>query len=145
MKTLSFDEIDEGTQIPGLSIEADILRLIKYAGSTWNFYLLHLDGKFAKEKGFRDVNIPGPFYGALLAKMMTAWTGDIATLKKLGYSVTEMGFVNDTLYASGIVANKCREFDECLVNCRIWIQNQDDVRIVTGSALLSFLQNRSRL
>lgn len=142
MKQLFFEDIDVGTQIPILVNKIDLLQLIRYSAVTWNFYLLHLEKEFAQKKGFKDVNIPAPFYGAFLAAMMTKWTGDPGRLKKLDYTVKVMGFPGDTLSGKGTVVKKYREAGQNLVDCDIWVENQDGVKVSPGSATISLLSNQ---
>jgi acyl dehydratase len=127
MKGLCFEDVEVGTHIPDLVKKVDLLQLIRYSAATWNFYLLHLEREFARRKGFRDVNIHAPFYGA----------GDPGRLKKLEYSVKVMGFPGDTLTGKGAVAKKYRDGDKNLVDCDIWVENQDGVKVSPGSATIS--------
>jgi acyl dehydratase len=137
MKQLFFEEVDVGTEIPSLRNRVDLLQLIRYSAATWNFFLLHLEKEFAQKQGFKDANIPAPFYGAFLAKMMTQWIGDPGRLKKLGYRVTVMGFPGDTFVSKGKVIKKYQEGGESLVDCETWIENQDGVKVVPASATVS--------
>ena len=137
MKRLFFEDVEVGTHIPNVVKKVDLLQLIRYGAATWNFYLLHLDREFANRKGFRDANIPAPFYGAFLATMMTGWADDPGRLKKLNYSVKVMGFPGDTLNGKGTVVKKYRNGGENLVDCDIWVENQDGVKVSPGSATIS--------
>jgi acyl dehydratase len=137
MKRLFFEDVKVGDHIPNVVKKVDLLQLIRYAAATWNFYLLHLDREFARRKGFRDANVPAPFYGAFLATMMAGWAGDPGSLKKLNYSVKVMGFPGDTLTGKGTVLKKYRDGEENLVDCDIWVENQDGVKVSPGSATIS--------
>lgn len=137
MKRLFFEDVEVGTHIPNLVKKVDLLQLIRYSAATWNFYLLHLEREFAHKKGVRDANIHAPFYGAFLATMMTRWAGDPGRLKKLKYTVKVMGFPGDTLNGKGTVVKKYRDGGENLVDCDIWVENQDGVKVGPGSATIS--------
>jgi acyl dehydratase len=137
MKRLFFEDVEVGAHIPNVVKNVDLLQLVRYAAATWNFYLLHLDREFARRKGFRDANIPAPFYGAFLATVMTGWAGDPGRLKKLNYAVKVMGFPGDTLIGKGTVVKKYRNGDENLVDCDIWVENQEGVKVSPGSATIS--------
>lgn len=137
MGQLFFEDVDVGAKVPDLVRDVSLSQLFKYSAATWNFYLLHLEKEFAQKKGGKDVNIHAPFYGAFLASMMTAWTGDPGRLKKLGYTVKVMGFPGDTFIGRGQVTRKYREASGNLVDCEIWIDNQDGVEVATGSATVS--------
>jgi acyl dehydratase len=137
MRQLFFEEVDVDTEIKSLSNRVDLLQLIRFSAATWNFFLLHLEKEFAQRQGFKNANIHAPFYGAFLAKMMTHWIGDPGRLKKLGYKVTVMGFPGDTLIGKGKVIKKYQEGGENLVDCKIWIENQDGVKVALASATVS--------
>ena len=132
-----FEDIDVGFQIPSFVSQINLLQLIRYAAVSWNFYLLHVEKEFAQRKGFKDVNIPAPFYGAFLATTITRWTGNPMSLKKLSYAVKVMGFPGDTLTGSGTVVRKYQEAGKNLADCDIWVENQDGVKVARGSATIS--------
>lgn len=143
MKELLFEDVDTGIHIPSLVKKIHLLDLMKYSAATWNFYLLHLEKEFAQKEGFKDANVHGPLFGALLATMMTQWIGDPGGLKKLVYSARAMGFPGDTLTACGAVMKKYQEAGENLVDCEVWIENQDGVKLVPGTVTAS-LPSRNR-
>ena len=137
MRQIFFEDVDVNTEIPGSANKVTLLRLIMYAAATWNMYLLHTDKEFARRQGFKDANIPACLYGTFLSTMMTKWAGDPGRLKKLGYAVKVMGFPGDILTVSGTVVKKYREAGENLVDCDIWVENQDGVKVAPGSATIA--------
>lgn len=137
MEHLFFEDVDVGTEIPRLVKKVNLLQLLRYSAATWNFFLLHLEKEHAQKKGFKDVNIHASLYGAFLAQMITNWIGDPGGLKKLGYKVTIMGFPGDTLICNGKVVKKCQRAGENLVDCYIWVENQDGVKVAAASATVS--------
>ncbi len=137
MKQVFFEDVDVNTEIPGSTNKVTLLQLIKYAAATWNMYLLHTDKEFAQKQGFKDANIPASFYGVSLSTMMTKWAGGPGRLKKLGYAVKVMGFPGDTLTVKGTVVRKYQEAGENLVDCDIWVENQDGLKVAPGSATVA--------
>jgi acyl dehydratase len=137
MGQLFFEDVHVGAHIPSLVNRVNLLRLIRYSAVTWNFYLLHLDKEFAQKKGFKDVSIHASFYGAFLATMMTKWTGDPGRLKKLGYTLKVMGFPGYTLVGRGTAIKNYREAGENLLDCDIWVENQNGVTVAPAWATIS--------
>lgn len=137
MKQLLFEDTEVGTQIPSLVNKVNLLQLIKYSAATWNFYLPHLEKEFAQKLGFKDANIHAPFYGAFLTTTITKWIGDPGRLKKLRYTVRVMGFPGDTLISNGTVVKKYREAGLNLIDCEIWVENHEGIKVTTGSATIS--------
>ena len=143
MTQVHFEDVDVGMQIPSWVNEIDLLKLIRYAAVSWNFYLLHLEKEFAQRKGFKDVNIPAPYYGSFLASMMTKWTGDPGSLKKLSYTVKVMGFPGDTLIGKGTVIKKYQDGGKNLVECDIWVENQEGVKVAPGFAVIALASKKT--
>ncbi len=137
MEQLFFEEVEVGTEIPSVVSKVSLLNLMKYAAATWNFFLVHIDKEFAKKQGFKDVNIAAPYFGASLAKMITEWMGNRGRLKKLSYRITVMCFAGDTLICKGKVIKKYREAGYNLVDCDIWVENQDGAKVAPASATMS--------
>ena len=137
MEELFFEDVDAGAAIPNVVRKISLIDLMKYSAATWNFYLLHVEKEFAQKKGFKDVNVHGPLFGALLATTMTQWVGDPGGLKKLAYSARGMGFPGDTLTAKGTVVKKYQEAGENLVDCEVWVENQEGVKLVPGTATVA--------
>jgi acyl dehydratase len=137
LKQLFFEEVNIGTEITASVDKINLLRLMRYAAATWNFFLIHIDKEFARKQGFKDANIPAPLYGAFLAKMMTNWIAPRGRLKTLGYRVTVMGFPGDTLICKGKVAKKYQQAGENLVDCDIWVENQEGEKVAPASATVS--------
>lgn len=134
---LCFEEVHPGMTIPSIIQEVTLIQLLRYAGATWNFYLLHLEKDFAQKKGFKDVNIHAPFFGAFLATMMNRWTGDPGCLRRLSYTIKEMGFPGDILKGMGKVTRKYVDSGRNLVECEVWVENQEGAMLVLGSATVS--------
>jgi len=137
MDQLFFEDVDVGTQIPILVNKISLLQLIRYSAVTWFFYLLHLEKEYAQKKGFKDISIPAPFYGAFLSTMVTNWIGDPGRLKKVGYTVKVMGFPGDILSGRGSVIKKYQRSGENFLDCDIWVENQDGIKVAPGSATVS--------
>ena len=137
MKQLLFGNVEVDQQIPPMKINLDVIDLVKYSAATWNFYLLHIEKDYAQKKGFKDINMHAPFYGAVISSMLTRWTGDPGALRKQNYAVKKMAYPGDTLRISGKVIEKCIISEENQVRCDTWVENQDDIKIASGSALIA--------
>lgn len=137
MEQLFFEEVEVGTEIPSVVRKVNLLNLMKYAAATWNFFLIHIDKEFANKQGFQDVNIAAPYFGASLTKMITDWMRNQGRLKKLSYRVIIMCFAGDTLICKGRVIKKYKEAGYNLVDCDIWVENQDGVKVAPATATVS--------
>lgn len=137
MKQIYFEDVDLGTLIPEFTRKISLLDLVQYSASTWNFYLMHIEKDFAQKSGFRDANIHAPFFGAFFATMISKWIGDPGRLIKLEYRVNKMGFPGDTITGKGTVISKYCDSGKNLIECDIWVENQHETKVATGSVTLS--------
>jgi acyl dehydratase len=129
-----FEDIKEGAEIPTFVKRINLLEMVRYSAATWNFYLLHIEKEYAQKKGFKDANIPAPFFGALMATMLTRWTGYSLCLRRLSYEVKVMGFPGDEFFFKGRVTKKYEEAGDHLAECDLWVENQNGVKVAAGSS-----------
>lgn len=139
MKKVSFSKISVGDEIPELVKKVALLDLIQYAAATWNSFLLHIDKEFAQNQGFKQANIPAPYFGACLTKLVSDWIKDPGQIKKLGYRVIRMSFVDDTLKFKGKVSKKYQEAGQNFMDYDLWVENQEGVQVATATATVSLL------
>jgi acyl dehydratase len=139
MEKVSFSKISVGDEIPELVKKVTLLDLVQYAAATWNFFLAHIDKGFAQKQGFQQVNIPAAYFGACLTKLVSDWIKDPGQIKKLGYRVIRMSFVDDTLKFKGKVSKKYQEAGQNFVDCELWVENQEGVQVATATAAVSLL------
>jgi acyl dehydratase len=139
MEKVSFSKVSVGDEIPELVKKVTLLDLLQYAAATWNFFLIHINKEFAQKQGFKQANIAAPYFGACLTKLLSDWIRDPGQIKKLGYRVTRMSFVDDTLKFKGKVSKKYQEAGLNFVDCELWVENQEAVQVATATATVSLL------
>lgn len=132
----SIESVQIGQQIPPLEVKLDLIKLLRYSAATWNFYLLHLEKEFAQATGSPDVNVHAPFFGAVMATMLSGWTGAPAAIKKLKYSVNRMGFPGDTLTFKGEVCDTLTADSRDWKVCELEVLNQNGDLLAQGTATL---------
>lgn len=140
MEKVSFSKISVGDEIPELVKKVTLLDLIQYAAATWNFFLVHFDKESAQKQGFKQANIPAAYFGACLTKLVSDWIKDPGQIKKLGYRVTRMSFVDDTLKFKGRVSKKYHNSGQNFVDYELWVENQEGVQVATATATVSLLR-----
>ena len=136
MTNKNIDSAQVGQQIPSLEVKLDLIKLMRYSAATWNFYLLHLEKEFAVASGSKDVNAHAPLFGALMATMLSDWTGMPAAIKQLRYSVKKMGYPGDTLRFNGKVTDTSSDTDGDWKVCELRVENQNGLMLAGGSAIL---------
>ncbi|MEU5418637.1 MaoC family dehydratase [Streptomyces sp. NPDC001407] len=87
--SISYDDVEIGTELPVQSFPVTRATLVRYAGASGDFNPIHWNEKFAKEVGLPDVIAHGMFTMAEAARVVTDWTGDPGALVEYGVRFTK--------------------------------------------------------
>ncbi|MCM2578610.1 MaoC family dehydratase [Streptomyces meridianus] len=87
--TISYDDVEVGTELPARSFPVSRAALVRYAGASGDFNPIHWNEKFAKEVGLPDVIAHGMFTMAEAARVVTDWAGDPAAVVDYGVRFTK--------------------------------------------------------
>lgn len=75
-----YDEVEIGTQIPARDVTITRLDLIRYAGASGDFNVIHWNERIARSVGLPDVIAHGMFTMAQAGRLITDWIVDPAAL-----------------------------------------------------------------
>ena len=142
MEQRYFEDIEEGSEVPTLRKDPTSQQLVKYAGASGDFYQIHYDVNFAKNNGLPDIILHGALKNAFLGQLMTDYVGFDGTLKKLSCQYRAMDIPGTPVFAKGNVVKKYVEENENIVECEIWLENEEGQKTTPGYAIVS-LPNRS--
>ncbi len=131
---LYWDDIQEGDRLPELPKNATTEQLVKWAGSSLDFYQIHYDKDFALANELPGLIIHGALKNAWLAQLVTDWIGAEGTLRKLKVQYRGMDGPGDPLLCKGTVSKKYVDNDRLLVDCEIWLENSKGEKTTPGSA-----------
>jgi len=103
--------VAEGTEIAAVSYPATRLSLIKYAGASGDFNVIHWNERIARSVGLPNVIAHGMFTMAQAGRYVTDWAGDAGALVEFGVRFSAMVVVPDddtgaTIEVSGTVEEK---------------------------------------
>ena len=121
--TITWDSVDIGTELPALSFTLHRLDLIKYAGASGDFNIIHWNERFATEVGLPGVIAHGMLTMAEAVRVVTDWTGDPGSVVEYGVRFTRPVPVPDT--DAGAVLD---------VSGKVTAKNDDGTVTVTLSA-----------
>ena len=121
--TITWDSVDIGTELPALSFTLHRLDLIKYAGASGDFNIIHWNERFATEVGLPGVIAHGMLTMAEAVRVVTDWTGDPGSVVEYGVRFTRPVPVPDT--DAGAVLD---------VSGKVTAKNDDSTVTVTLSA-----------
>jgi acyl dehydratase len=131
-----YEDIEVGSELPGLVKYPTTTQLVKYAGASGDFYQIHYDKDFAVASGLPGVIVHGWLTLAFLGQMMTDWLGDSGTLVKLNGSYRGINKVNEDITCNGKVVKKYIEEGRQLARLEIWAENPQGEKTVTGNAVV---------
>jgi len=104
-----------GTEVPLLERKLDLVRMIAYAGATWDWARLHYDPAYVAERNLPAPVIDGQMLGALLSEALLDWLGPRAFVRKLNFRLRAMVFAGDTVQCQGEVTALAEAGDYGLV------------------------------
>ena len=84
MTTPRYDETLAGTEIPPRQYQVTRLDLVRYAGASGDFNVIHWNERIAKAVGLPDVIAHGMLTMALAGRFLTEWAGDPGAVAEFG-------------------------------------------------------------
>jgi acyl dehydratase len=74
--TVNYDDVEVGTQLPAQAFAVKRVDLVKYAGASGDFNIIHWNERTAKAVGLPNVIAHGMFTMAEAGRVITDWAGD---------------------------------------------------------------------
>lgn len=133
---LYYEDIIEGSELPGLVKYPTTMQLVKYAAASGDYYQIHYDKDFALANGLPGVIVHGWLALAFLGQMLTDWLGEKGTLLKLSGSYRGMNKVHEDIICNGKVIKKYVEDGRNLAKVEIWAENPQGEKTVAGNAVV---------
>ncbi len=73
---IDYDQVEVGDQLPSLTVPVSRLDVIRYAGASRDFNIIHWNERFARAVGLPNVIAQGMFTMAVAGRIVTDWLGD---------------------------------------------------------------------
>jgi acyl dehydratase len=93
--TVTYDGVTKGTELPARSYRVTRLDLVKYAGASGDFNVIHWSDRAARAVGLPDVIAHGMYTMAQAGKFVTEWAGDPGAVTDFGVNFSAMVPVPD--------------------------------------------------
>jgi len=105
----AFDDVEVGTELPPRTFPVIRADLVRYAGASGDFNLIHWNERVARSVGLPDVIAHGMFTMALAVLVVTDWVGDPGRVVDYGVRFTRAVPVPDddagaSVEVTGVVA-----------------------------------------
>ena len=106
-----YHDIEAGAEIAPRQFQVTRADLVRYAGASGDFNVIHWTERIAKSVGLPDVIAHGMFTMALAGRFLTEWAGDPAAVTQYGVRFSAPVVVPDddkgaTVEVSGVVTGK---------------------------------------
>jgi acyl dehydratase len=107
----SFDEVSVGTEIPAQQFQIKRENLVRYAGASGDFNVIHWNERVATSVGLPNVIAHGMLTMATAGRVVTDWVGDPGKVVRYGVRFSRPVVVEDddqgaTLTVAGVVEEK---------------------------------------
>jgi acyl dehydratase len=111
MATPSYDEAQAGTEISPRQYQVTRRDLVRYAGASGDFNVIHWNERIAKAVGLPDVIAHGMLTMALAGRFLSEWAGDPGAVAEFGVRFSAPVVVPDddkgaTVEVTGTVTGK---------------------------------------
>ena len=116
VKTIFWEEIEEGDQLPVLVKEVTATTVIYGALASRDFFPGHHDRDFAQKQGMKDIFMNSPVTGGWISRYVTDWTGPEGEIKRISMQFGMPCHPGDRLTWRGRVVKKYHTGDEHLVD-----------------------------
>ncbi len=85
---IRYDDVEVGTELPSQTFPVRRLDLIRYAGASGDFNVIHWNERIARSVGLPTVIAHGMFTMALAVRVVTDWVGDPGAVVEYGVRFT---------------------------------------------------------
>jgi acyl dehydratase len=135
MDNIFYEDFEIGDQLGPAEVIIERRNIVKFVQNASLNYKRFTDDDFAKKEGLGGAIVPGTYSLSLLAKMVTDSFGP-AVIMKLGVNFRGLIHHRDVITCGGMVANKKIEGDEHLLECDVYLENQDGEKPIKGQAIV---------
>jgi acyl dehydratase len=127
-------DLDSGSALPDLrKPPITKLQLVKYAGASGDYNLIHTDDETARSVGLEGVIAHGMLSMAFLGEYL-CWLAGPESVRRLSVRFHEMVRPGDTLTCRGRVKERTTSNAGSRLQLEVWAENQRAERVTVGDA-----------
>jgi acyl dehydratase len=115
------------------------MQLVKWAGASGDYNPRHYDKDYAIGHNLPGVIVHGQLAACFLGQMVNNWIGNNKRLKKFSVTYRGMNIPGEPIICNGEIISKQTEGDEQSVTLKIWAENPNGEKTLTGTAVVVFL------
>ena len=134
MKTLYFEDVEEGDELPPIDmlLTKDFVR--RYARTAGMDFPRFTDDEGARKEGLPGMIAPGVLSMGLLARLISEWN-PAAQITRIGTTFRSPVLPDCSIHLLGFVTQK--DDEQHAAECDIWMENDDGERWVIGTAAVA--------
>lgn len=124
----SFDEVEVGQMVASETVRITRADLVRYAGASGDFNIIHWNERVAREVGLPDVIAHGMLTMAKAANLIVAWAGDPGRVEEYGVRFAKPVVVPDTDDGASVelVAKVGKKLDDQRVRVDLEARSNDE-------------------
>jgi acyl dehydratase len=119
MKTLRFDDVEVGDELPPLDVPLTRTLIVATAIASRDYQDVHHDPGLAQERGSKDIFMNILSTNGFVGRFITDWTGPSAIVKKVAIRLGAPNYPGDTMVMTGSVTAKAVEGDEGIIDVAV--------------------------
>jgi acyl dehydratase len=131
--------VDVGTELPPFVVDPVPIEPMKtVAALLRDPNPIHFDAGAVAALGMGDRPVnQGPTNMAYVCNMLTAWTGDPASVRRLQVRFLGNVFAGDRVIAGGVVTGIREEGGNRLADLDVWLERSPEDRVLAGAATVA--------
>ena len=132
----SREEVKAGDELPALAVTPTNVSIFLFGVAFWTPHRVHYDKEWARSEGYDDVLVTGPLMSGYLVRMLTAWSGDAAAVKRLALRNHAPAFAGEELVVRGTVASVVSKNPGGEAVIAVSIVKSGGTEVVSGEAVV---------
>ncbi len=133
----SLDTVKVGDELPPLTVTPTNVSVFLFGVAYWTPHRVHYDKEWARSEGYDDVLVTGPLMTGYLVRMLTAWSGDPAAVKRIALRNHAPAFAGDELTVRGTVTSVSSRDAGGEAVIAVSIVKHGDAEVVSGEAAVA--------
>ena len=133
-----FENINEGDEIPSLSITFSHERNKQYCRLEHEINPLHFNADYARKLGYRDIVIAGLFTASFFPKTIKDWLGPHIFIERVQVKFENPAYINETVTYKGKVKKKLVKNKLQMIECDVWSENPQGEELARATLLAHF-------
>ena len=137
-KQRCFEDVNEGDEVPPVTFNLTVLRLIIEAGGNRDFAQIHHNTRVAQQQGAPEMYANNVFIQGWWERTVREFIGLDGRIKKVGpFRMRIFNPVGEAAVTKGTVKRKWQENGENLVELEMWSEHSGGVSVGPGPVLVA--------